>query len=164
MAGRCSGGYVAIRAAVEDERLKADRFDQSSSSTTGIREPSRREHVVSVPRSFDDYGQRIDAAATRSSGCSRGEVDVLCGAVQNIVIAIGRRLVGRASRRLLESSAEPPSYRAASVPELLRAALGRRKVPLTLIYSEGDVGLDHMYFHFGPRRAQVYTAIRTCGW
>jgi pimeloyl-ACP methyl ester carboxylesterase len=30
------------------------------------------------------------------------------------------------------------------------STVGKRKVPLTLIYSEGDVGLEHMYFHFGP--------------
>jgi pimeloyl-ACP methyl ester carboxylesterase len=30
------------------------------------------------------------------------------------------------------------------------SSVGKRKVPLTLIYSEGDVGLEHMYFHFGP--------------
>ncbi|MGO8593989.1 hypothetical protein ACC796_36215, partial [Rhizobium ruizarguesonis] len=29
------------------------------------------------------------------------------------------------------------------------------KLPLTLIYSEGDVGLDHVYLHFGPRGARL---------
>ncbi len=35
-------------------------------------------------------------------------------------------------------------------------------MPLTLIYSEADVGLDHMYFHFGPggRKLQRYPNVR----
>jgi hypothetical protein len=42
------------------------------------------------------------------------------------------------------------------------SAFGKRKVALTLIYSEGDVGLDHMYFHFGPggRKLHRYPNVR----
>ncbi|MGO8141161.1 hypothetical protein AB9F34_34885, partial [Rhizobium leguminosarum] len=32
------------------------------------------------------------------------------------------------------------------------ALFGKRKVPLTLIYSEGDFGLDHVYFHLAAQQ------------
>ncbi len=146
VAGRCSGGYVALRAGIEDERLKAIVSINPFVYYWDPEMPVRREHVVSVPRSVDDYGQRMMRLDTVKR-LFRGEVDVIA-ALQNIFIAVGRRLSPRIAP-LVELI--PGRRHVARQVRQSFAVLGRRKVPLTLIYSEGDVGLDHMYFHFGPR-------------
>ncbi|MBB3563670.1 O-antigen/teichoic acid export membrane protein [Rhizobium sp. BK512] len=145
VAGRCSGGYVAFRAGIEDERLKAIVSINPFVYYWDPEMPVRREHVVSVPRSVDDYGQRMMRLDTVRR-LFRGEVDVFA-ALQNIFIAVGRRLSPRIAP-LVELI--PGRRHIARQVRQSFAALGKRKVPLTLIYSEGDVGLDHMYFHFGP--------------
>ena len=146
VAGRCSGGYVAFRAGIADERLKAVVSINPFVYYWDPKTPVMKEHVVSVPRSVDDYGQRFVNVETLKR-LLRGEVDVRA-AFLNIFIALGRRM----------------SYRFAPLIELLPqkghvarevkqtfASFGKRNVAVTLIYSEADVGLDHMYFHFGPR-------------
>jgi O-antigen/teichoic acid export membrane protein/pimeloyl-ACP methyl ester carboxylesterase len=145
VAGRCSGGYLAIRAAVADERLKAAVSINPFVYYWDPNQAVEKKHVVSVPRSFEDYGQRI-ASIDTFKRLLRGEIDVKA-AVRNVAIAFARRMSVRIAP-LLEYL---PSRRHTAV-EVKKSflAVGKRKVPLTLIYSEGDVGLEHMYFHFGP--------------
>ncbi|ANK87692.1 MULTISPECIES: oligosaccharide flippase family protein [unclassified Rhizobium] len=150
VAGRCSGGYVAFRAGVADERLKAVVSINPFVYYWDPKVPVRREHVVSVPRSLDDYGQRLARLDTLKR-LLRGQVDVV-SALRNIVIAGGRRLSPFVAP-LLELL--PDRRHIAREVRQSFALFGRRKVPLTLIYSEGDVGLDHVYFHFGPRGARL---------
>ena len=150
VAGRCSGGYVAFRAGVADERLKAVVSINPFVYYWDPEMPVRREHVVSVPRSLDDYGQRLARLDTLKR-LLRGQVDVLA-ALQNMVIAAGRRLSPWIAP-LLELL--PDRRHIAREVRHSFALFGKRKVPLTLIYSEGDVGLDHVYFHFGPRGAKL---------
>ncbi|MBB4191124.1 O-antigen/teichoic acid export membrane protein/pimeloyl-ACP methyl ester carboxylesterase [Rhizobium aethiopicum] len=157
VAGRCSGGYVAFRAGVADERLKAVVSINPFVYYWDPKVPVRREHVVSVPRSLDDYGQRLARLDTLKR-LLRGQVDVV-SALRNIVIAGGRRLSPFVAP-LLELL--PDRRHIAREVRQSFALFGRRKVPLTLIYSEGDVGLDHVYFHFGPRGARLsrYSNVR----
>ncbi|MBX5227161.1 alpha/beta fold hydrolase [Rhizobium sp. NLR9b] len=150
VAGRCSGGYVAFRAGVADERLKAVVSINPFVYYWDPKVPVRREHVVSVPRSLDDYGQRLARLDTLKR-LLRGQVDVV-SALRNIVIAGGRRLSPFVAP-LLELL--PDRRHIAREVRQSFALFGKRKVPLTLIYSEGDVGLDHVYFHFGPRGARL---------
>jgi pimeloyl-ACP methyl ester carboxylesterase len=157
VAGRCSGGYLAIRAAVSDERLKAAVSINPFVYYWDPNQAVEKKHVVSVPRSFEDYGQRI-ASMDTFKRLLRGEVDVKA-AVRNVAIAFARRMSVRIAP-LLEYL---PSRRRTAV-EVKKSflAVGKRKVPLTLIYSEGDVGLEHMYFHFGPggRKFTRYPNVR----
>lgn len=150
VAGRCSGGYVAFRVGVADERLKAVVSINPFVYYWDPEIPVRREHVVSVPRSLDDYGQRLARLDTLKR-LLRGQVDVL-SALQNMVIAAGRRLSPWVAP-LLELL--PDRRHIAREVRHSFALFGKRKVPLTLIYSEGDVGLDHVYFHFGPRGSKL---------
>lgn len=150
VAGRCSGGYLAFRAGVADERLKAIVSINPFVYYWDPKIPVRKEHVVSVPRSLDDYGQRLARLDTLKR-LLRGQVDVV-SALQNVVIAAGRRLSPWIAP-LLELL--PDRRHIAREVRHSFALFGKRKVPLTLIYSEGDVGLDHVYFHFGPRGARL---------
>ncbi|KRB62838.1 hypothetical protein ASE04_01285 [Rhizobium sp. Root708] len=145
VAGRCSGGYLAIRAAVADDRLKAA---VSINPFVFYWDPDlavEKRHVVSVPRSFEDYGERL-ASMDTFKRLIRGEIDIKA-AIKNVVIAFARRM----SVRIAPLIEYLPGRRHTAV-EVKRSfsIFGKRKVPLTLIYSEGDVGLEHMYFHFGP--------------
>jgi O-antigen/teichoic acid export membrane protein/pimeloyl-ACP methyl ester carboxylesterase len=157
VAGRCSGGYLAIRAAVADERLKAAVSINPFVYYWDPNQAVEKKHVVSVPRSFEDYGQRI-ASVDTFKRLLRGEVDVKA-AVRNVAIAFARRMSVRIAP-LLEYL---PSRRHTAV-EVKKSflAVGKRNVPVTLIYSEGDVGLEHMYFHFGPggRKFSRYPNVR----
>jgi dienelactone hydrolase len=150
VAGRCSGGYVAFRAGVADERLKAVVSINPFVYYWDPDMPVRREHVVSVPRSLDDYSQRLARLDTLKR-LLRGQVDVVA-ALQNIVIAAGRRLSPWIAPVL---ELLPDRRHIAREVRHSFALFGKRRVPLTLIYSEGDVGLDHVYFHFGPRGARL---------
>jgi hypothetical protein len=146
VAGRCSGGYVAFRAGIEDERLKAVVSINPFVYYWDPKTPVMNEHVVSVPRSVDDYGQRLVNIETLRR-LLRGEVDIKA-AFQNIFIAVGRRMSHRFAP-LIELL--PQKGQVAREVKHAFASFGKRNIPVTLIYSEADVGLDHMYFHFGPR-------------
>jgi O-antigen/teichoic acid export membrane protein/pimeloyl-ACP methyl ester carboxylesterase len=157
VAGRCSGGYVAFRAGIADERLKAV---VSINPFVYYWDPAvqvAKEHVVSVPRSVDDYSQRLMNIETLKR-LFRGQVDVKA-AFQNIFIALGRRVSHRFAP-LIELL--PHKGHVAREVKQAFASFGKRNVPLTLIYSEADVGLDHMYFHFGPggRKLSRYPNVR----
>ncbi|MBO9126085.1 MULTISPECIES: oligosaccharide flippase family protein [unclassified Rhizobium] len=145
VAGRCSGGYVAIRSAVDDVRVKAAVSINPFVYYWDPNQPVERKHVVSVPRSFEDYGQRLSSFATVKR-LLKGDIDVLA-ATRNVIIAFSRRMSVRIAP-LLEYL--PSRRHTASEVKKSFVTVGKRKVPLTLIYSEGDVGLEHMYFHFGP--------------
>jgi hypothetical protein len=145
VAGRCSGGYLAIRSAVDDSRVKAAVSINPFVYYWDPNQPVERKHVVSVPRSFEDYGQRLSSFATIKR-LLKGDIDVLAAA-RNVTIAFWRRMSVRIAP-LLEYL--PSRRHTATEVKKSFLSVGKRKVPLTLIYSEGDVGLEHMYFHFGP--------------
>ncbi|MDM9621322.1 oligosaccharide flippase family protein [Rhizobium sp. S96] len=144
LAGRCSGGYLAVRAAADDERVKAAVSINPFVYYWDPEQAVQKKHVVSVPRSFEDYGQRFSLHTFKR--IIRGEIDVKAAA-KNVIIAFARRMSVRVAP-LLEYL---PSRRKTTV-EVRNSftTFGKRKLPLTLIYSEGDVGLEHMYFYFGP--------------
>lgn len=157
VAGRCSGGYLAFRAVVADERLRAAVSINPFVYYWDPKQAVEKKHIVSVPRSIEDYGQRL-ANVDTFKRLLRGDVDVKAAA-RNVVIAVGRRI----SVRIAPLLDHLPGRRHTTV-EVKRSfsALEKRKVPLTLIYSEGDVGLEHMYFQFGPggRRLARYPNVR----
>ncbi len=145
VAGRCSGGYLALRSAVDDERVKAAVSINPFVYYWDPNQPVENKHVVSVPRSFEDYGQRLSSLATFKR-LLKGDIDVVAAA-RNVTIAFTRRMSVRIAP-LLEYL--PSRRHTATEVRKSFSSVGKRKVPLTLIYSEGDVGLEHMYFHFGP--------------
>ncbi|MDM9624350.1 oligosaccharide flippase family protein [Rhizobium sp. S152] len=155
--GRCSGGYLALRTTVEDERLKAavsiNPFVYYWDPDVVVDESK----VVSVPRSFEDYGSRMVSADTFKR-LLKGEVDVKA-AVKNVVIALARRMSVRIAPLLQYL---PTRRHVAVAVKRTFSTVDQRKVPLTLMYSDGDVGLEHMYFHFGPggRKLSRYPNVR----
>jgi hypothetical protein len=145
IAGRCSGGYLALRAAVDDPRLKAVvsinpfvfYWDPAKSVDDGLR---------FVPRSLQDYSNRLVRVDTLKRLAS-GEINLL-SAARNIVIAFGKQL-SRVFAPLLRAL-RPESSVGLEVRRTFRS-FEIRNVPVSLIYSEGDVGLHDLTLHFGDR-------------
>ncbi len=155
--GRCSGGYLALRATVDDERLKAAVSINPFVYYWDPKVVVDEKQVVSVPRSFEDYGSRMVSTDTLKRLFS-GEIDVRA-ALKNVIIAFARRMSVRIAPLLQYL---PTRRHVAVAVKKTFSTVDQRKVPLTLMYSEGDVGLEHMYFHFGPggRKLARYPNVR----
>ncbi len=145
IAGRCSGGYQAFRSGIVDERIKAI---VSINPYVLFWDPDRSvdDTLMFAPRSLDDYGQRIIQLGTLKRLVT-GQIN-LKAALWNIVIAAGRKLA-RFAAPLIERL--PGRLNIGKEIRASFALLQKRKVPVTLIYSEGDVGVDQMQFYFGLR-------------
>ncbi|WP_315923328.1 alpha/beta hydrolase [Mesorhizobium sp. SP-1A] len=145
LAGRCSGAFLAFRSAVQDERCKAAVI---VNPFTFVWDPD--EQVDDVlrynPRSLSDYGRRIVSMETfRRLGT--GGVDVR-RATLNISRQLARRLTPRAHGMLGALS------KYGRLREATHAAFRRlyaRRMPLSLIYSGADVGLDQYRLYFGDK-------------
>lgn len=143
IAGRCSGAYLALRYALADDRVAGAvsvnpfvfHWDPARSVDAELR---------FVPRSLEDYGQRFTSLDTLKRLAS-GKVDVLA-AIRNIVLVVGKRIahLGAPLVRLLPGRASA-HHEAKRIFENFAA----RSIPISLVYSEGDVGLDDMRLHFG---------------
>ena len=143
LAGRCSGAYLAFRATVADERAAGVvsvnpftfRWDPDMSVDEALR---------ANPRSLGDYRQRaFDPATFRR--LVAGEIDLRRAAV-NVGVQIARRLAVAAPRTLGRFS-RSGRLRAATQGDFRK--LAERNVPVLLIYSEGDVGLERLRLDFG---------------
>jgi O-antigen/teichoic acid export membrane protein/alpha-beta hydrolase superfamily lysophospholipase len=145
VSGRCSGGYLALRNAVRDQRvtgvISVNPFvlywDPERPVDAGLQ---------FVPRSLDDYGQRMARVETLKR-LFAGEINIPAAA-RNIAIALGKRIARRATPLLRQLPGKRHIHR--EVRDSFRT-FQERKIPVSLIYSEGDVGLDDLHLHFGEQ-------------
>jgi alpha-beta hydrolase superfamily lysophospholipase len=149
-AGRCSGAYLAFRAAIADDRCVGVvavnpftlRWDPDESVDDALRYN---------PRSLGDYRRRaFDPGNLRR--LFSGKID-LPNAAANIALQLGRRIavaapgtLGRFSRFARLRAGTHADFRALAV----------RGTPVQLIYSEGDVGLERYRLYFGSRGTPAY--------
>jgi len=145
VSGRCSGGYLALRNAVRDQRLKAV---VSVNPFVLYWDPERPVDagLQFVPRSLDDYGQRLARFETLKR-LFAGEINIPAAA-RNVIIAVGKRLARKATLLVRQLPGKRHIHR--EVKDSFRI-YQERQIPVSLIYSEGDVGLDDLHLHFGEQ-------------
>ncbi len=144
VSGRCSGAYLGFRAALSDERIAGI----CAVNPFAFRwRPGRsvEDAVVKATRSLHDYGKRALKGDTLKR-LARLEIDVTAAGF-NILRGIGSHALGRvlyAFRHVLpEGRAVYGAF----------ASLQARGVPVSLVYSEGDIGLKHFNFYLGGNAA-----------
>lgn len=143
LAGRCSGAYLAFRSAVADDRCKAavaiNPFTFIWDKDEGV-DDAVRNNV----RSLEDYGRRMVSIDTVRR-LFAGRVDV-----RHALISIGKQLALRIGGMMPTLLA--PLSKNARLREATHAAfrrLAQRHMPLTLIYSAADIGLDRFRLYLG---------------
>jgi hypothetical protein len=156
VAGRCSGAYVAFRSGLRDKRLSAV---VAVNPFVFYWNPAEKvpEDISIVPRSLNDYGSRFTRLET-AKRLVAGEVNVRA-AVRNMIVATWRRLSFRIAPLLMYLPGRNVIARE------VRQSFARYEqncIPVTLMYSEADVGLEHLYFHFGAngRKLKRYRNVR----
>lgn len=141
--GRCSGAYLAFRSALQDARIQGvvavNPFVFYWDPKQDIDESLRF-----VPRTLGDYKGRLLQVETFQR-LLQGRIDVTRAAT-NIGRALGRRLA-RHAMPLVHMLPQNRTMRR----EVVNAfhTLSDRGVPVALLYSENDVGLDHFAEQFG---------------
>lgn len=145
IAGRCSGGYLALRSAAEDPRVKAVL---SVNPFAFYWDPAVPFHssLQFLPRSLDAYGQRMARLDTLRR-LFAGQIDIPAAA-KNVAIAIWLRF----ARRLAWLVRLLPGKR--HIHREVKKTFNtyeQRNIPVSLIYSEGDVGLNDLHLHFGDQ-------------
>ncbi|SOC40985.1 alpha-beta hydrolase superfamily lysophospholipase [Rhizobium subbaraonis] len=143
LAGRCSGAYLAFRSALEEERclgvVAVNPFTFVWDEDENVEEALRYN-----PRSLGDYRKRALRADTFRRLAS-GEIDIR-RAAGNICRQLGSR-VARSAPSIFWRLSKFGRLRHA-----VHASFGRlseRHVPMRLIYSETDVGLERYHAYFG---------------
>lgn len=141
--GRCSGAYVALRAAHTDPRVSAF---MAVNPYTFYWDPAKPVDgaLTFVPRSLDDYGQRLAQLGTFKR-LLKGEVDVPAAA-RNISLALFRRLQAKLKPVLRFIDSAGPVHH--ETMEMFRT-YALRETAARLAYSEGDVGVEALRHHFG---------------
>ncbi|WP_152980027.1 alpha/beta fold hydrolase [Mesorhizobium sp. 1M-11] len=143
LAGRCSGAYLAFRSAVADERCKAAVvvnpftfvWDKDDVVDDALRYNAR---------SLEDYGRRMISIDTLRR-LRAGRVNIRYATV-NIAKQLANRFAGKMPAVLA------PLSKYARLKEATYASFKRlteRHMPLTLIYSANDIGLDRFRFYLG---------------
>lgn len=155
-AGRCSGGYLAFSSSTKDHRLAglclanpyAFYWDPACDVDGALR---------MVPRSLDTYTKLIFTGSTFRR-LLRGEIDVKNAARNFWSVMTGRILNGLQCGNWLTPRARMAHAQVRSA----FARLAKRKVKLVLLYSENDIGLEHLYQHFGAkgRRLARYSNVK----
>ena len=154
--GRCSGAYLAFQGALHDVRCRGAVVINPFTFEWDDRE-TVDEVMHGKPRSLGDYKRRALSLHT-ARRFARGEVNLL-HAARSIATQLGRRL-------LLQG---PPVLSRLSKLGRLRATvhasfrrLAERKVPIALVYSGGDIGLDrfHFFFGLGGKGLKAYPNVR----
>jgi alpha-beta hydrolase superfamily lysophospholipase len=139
-AGRCSGAYLGLQASLADPRIRGN-VSVNPAVFHWKEGRSVEEAVVQGTRSLNDYGRRMLNRDTFAR-IFQGEIDIRA-ALRNIARGIGGRIRNRllhAFRHVLpEGRKVYGSFR----------TLSQRGMPLALIYSENDIGLDAFHFFFG---------------
>lgn len=140
--GRCSGAYVAFRAAAQDMRW-AGCIAVNPYIFRWLGTPTA-EVARSAPRPLSDYSQRALRIDTFYR-LIRGDINV-GAAVRHIRTRLAQRL-----SNLLAPLLGPwmPTERLNKAVHADFRSLSRRQAGTRLVYSAGDVGLDNLYAHFG---------------
>ncbi len=144
IAGRCSGGYLAFHAAARDKRIRAILatnpyvFYWDGSQTL-------EQLLQFMPQQLGSYGVKAFRLCTWKR-IFNGEINAKY-AIINISRVIQRRILAAAAPVLKSIPALSREHRATHGAF---HALEERGVPFSLIYSEGDIGLDYFKLHFGP--------------
>jgi len=139
-AGRCSGAFLGFRASLVEPRIAGN---VSVNPAVFRWRPGRsvEDMIVNGARSLRDYRKRALRAETFRR-ILRGEVKVVTAA-RNIAKGIGNQAKGKvlhAFRSFLpEGRAIYGAFR----------TLHHRGIPVSLIYSENDLGLEQYDFYFG---------------
>jgi len=139
-AGRCSGAFLGFRASLVEPRIAGN---VSVNPAVFRWRPGRsvEDMIVNGARSLRDYRKRALRAETFRR-ILRGEVKVVTAA-RNIAKGIGNQAKGKvlhAFRSFLpEGRAIYGAFR----------TLHHRGIPISLIYSENDLGLEQYDFYFG---------------
>ncbi|MDQ0138033.1 alpha/beta superfamily hydrolase [Neorhizobium galegae] len=139
-AGRCSGAYLGLQASLVEPRIAGN---VSVNPAVFRWRPGRsvEDMIVNGARSLRDYRKRALRAETFKR-ILRGEVNTVA-AVRNIAKSVGNRIKGKvlhAFRGFLpEGRAIYGAFR----------TLHQRSTPISLIYSENDLGLEQYDFYFG---------------
>ncbi len=141
--GRCSGAYLAFRTALGDERLNGMVLVNPYCFVWDEDHPLQ-DDLRAMPQSLATYRRKLLNPATVLR-VLRGEID-LAGSARNVAAVLLRKIEGR-----LISSTGLSFLRAAERKAVRSAfeALDARQVPIDLLYSRGDVGTDHLQYHFG---------------
>jgi pimeloyl-ACP methyl ester carboxylesterase len=143
--GRCSGAYLAFSSSTKDHRLVgmclanpyAFYWDPACNVDGVLRV---------VPRSLDTYTRLMFTGGTFRR-LFRGEIDVK-NAARNFLSVMGGRIVnGLRLGNWLTARARMAHAQVRSA----FARLAKRKVKMVLLYSENDIGLEHVYQHFGAK-------------
>lgn len=143
LAGRCSGAYVAFRASLDEKRC-AGVVAVNPFTFVWDEEENVEEALRYNPRSLGDYRKRALRADTFRRLVS-GQIDI-----QRAAGNICRQLGSRAAR-----AAPGIFWRLSKFGRLrhaVHASFGRlseRHIPMRLIYSETDVGLERYHAYFG---------------
>lgn len=145
LAGRCSGAYLAFRSAAADERCRAAVvvnpftfvWDKDEVVDDALRYNAR---------SLEDYSRRMVSMDTLRR-LRAGRVNIR-HATANIAKQLARRVAGSMPTPLASLS-KYARLREATYAAFRR--LNQRHMPLTLIYSATDIGLDRFRFYLGRK-------------
>ncbi|MBL0370529.1 polysaccharide biosynthesis C-terminal domain-containing protein [Rhizobium sp. KVB221] len=149
VAGRCSGGYVAFRTGLVDRRLSAI---VTVNPFVFYWNPDEKvpEDISVVPRSLEDYGNRFARVETLKR-LFKGEINIRA-ALRNMIVAMSRRISFRIAPLLMHL---PGRSTVAREVKRSFAHYHQKSIPVTVMYSERDVGLEHLYFHFGANGRRI---------
>ncbi|WP_237369941.1 serine aminopeptidase domain-containing protein [Rhizobium sp. SL42] len=139
--GRCSGAYIALRAAISDPRWNG---------LVAVNPDSLLWRFKGLPRTLTAYSQTILKRETIRRVLA-GEVDTLA-ALRNIAVRLIDRAARSASRFV---KAAVPITRLSSRVHSEFLQLQARGTRVVLVYAEGDEGLERFHVHFGPRAEKL---------
>jgi alpha-beta hydrolase superfamily lysophospholipase len=143
--GRCSGAYLAFNAALSDPRCRGVIAINILSFAWDPRDDVDQ-MIRYNPRSMADYRSRAFRLETLGRILS-GKVD-LHRAARNIARLLVRRVSQAAASVLGPLSLSVDTQLRNRVHAAFRN-LQARRVPVSLVFSEGDIGLSHLDRHLG---------------
>ncbi len=140
--GRCSGAYLAFRSGIEDERLSGLVLINPYAFVWDESRPLN-EDLRAIPQSLGTYWRKMINPRTFAR-VIKGEMN-LRQSVKNLGMTIAGKLDGvllaRTGMSLLRRSEREQVLQSF-------APYAKRRVPIRLLYSRGDVGIDHLEYHF----------------
>ncbi|MGE6740448.1 alpha/beta hydrolase [Allorhizobium pseudoryzae] len=142
--GRCSGAYLAFRTGLHDDRLRGLVLVNPYCFVWDEDRPLQ-EDLRAMPQSLATYRRKLLNPKTVLR-VVRGEID-LAGSAKNLAATLLRKVEEQVSSRT------GITFRRRAERRAVHGAfecLAAREVPVSLLYSRGDVGTDHLQYHFGP--------------
>lgn len=143
LTGRCSGAYLAFHSAVADKRCKAAVIVNPFTLVWDKQERVDDALRNSV-RSLEDYGRNMVRTETLRR-LFAGQINV-----RRAVVNIGKQLVRRIVSKLPATLTPLSRYaRLKKATHTVFTQLAQRNMPLTMIYSAADLGLDRFRLYLG---------------